>query len=239
LQAKKLQAFYYNNIKTKSSLKIEKNFTNLYYSVKNESNRLAPQTANLYSSNRSKLAAYQKEINLQLGYSEKYLTSITTGEKLKTYQSTYLKTFEDGKLNAYTILQHQQLINTTLAATKTVNNLYGSHVKKIANEKYITPAIFEKENTMYEIARFKIISELENMLESGGKLQVIQEKLAELEEIENEAVKFKEDKMKRYPGIYKFFVKTETLLSSKKAAIKAELEKLTVLPENQEIESTQ
>lgn len=92
---------------------------------------------------------------------------------------------------------------------------------------------------MYEIARFKIISELENMLKSGGKLHVIQERLAELEKLENEAVKFKEDKMKRYPGKYKFFVKTETLLASKKAAIKAELEKLTALPENQEVESTQ
>lgn len=45
--------------------------------------------------------------------------------------------------------------------------------------------------------------------------------------------------MKRYPGKYKFFVKTETMLASKKAGIKAELEKLTALPENQEIESTQ
>jgi g-D-glutamyl-meso-diaminopimelate peptidase len=233
-QAKKLQAFYYNNIKIESNLKIEKNFTNLFYTVKNESNRLALQTSKLYSSNRSKLAAYQKDINLQRGYSEKYIAAITAGEKLKTYQSSYLKTFEDGKLSANTVLQHQQLINTTLAATKTVNNLYGIHVKKIATEKYITPAIIAKENTMYEIARFKIISELENMLKSGGNINVIQEKLIELEKIENEAVKFKEDQMKRYPGKYKFFVKTETLLTSKKAAIKAELEKLTAIPENQE-----
>lgn len=66
LQAKKLQAFYYNHIKTESSLKIEKNFTNLYYSVKNESNRLASQTAKLYSSNRSKLAHTKKKLTYSL-----------------------------------------------------------------------------------------------------------------------------------------------------------------------------
>jgi g-D-glutamyl-meso-diaminopimelate peptidase len=232
-QAKKLQPYYSNNIKTESNLKIEKNFTSLFYTVKNESNRLALHTSKLYPSNRKKLETYQKDIKLQLGYSEKYLTAITAGEKLVTYQSSYLKTFEDGKLSANTVLQHQQLINTTLAATKTVNNLYGSHVKKIATEKYITPAIFAKENTMYEITRFQITSQLENLLKSGNII-VIQEKLAELEKIENEAIKYKDDKMKRYPGKYKFFVKTETLLASKKTAITAELEKLTTIPENQE-----
>jgi g-D-glutamyl-meso-diaminopimelate peptidase len=235
-QAKKLQAFYYHNIKTESSLKIEKNFTSLYNSVKNERNRLALQTSKLYSSNRSKLAPYQKEINLQLGYSEKYITAISAGEKLKTLQNSYLKAFEDGKLSANTVLQQQQLINTTSTATKSINNLYGTTVKRLATVKYIDPAMIAKENTMYEVTRFKLTSELENLLKSGNDLNltVIQAKLDELEKIEIEAVTFKEDKINRYPGKYKVFVKTETMLASKKAAIKAELEKLTTVPENQE-----
>jgi len=97
-QAKKLQPYYSSSIKNVDSLRMEKNFITLYNSVKNESNRLGQQTDKLYSVNRKKLEGYQKVIKLQLGYSEKYITAINAGEKLKTFQSSYIKTFEAGTL---------------------------------------------------------------------------------------------------------------------------------------------
>jgi len=114
-----------------------------------------------------------------------------------------------------------------------LSTLYGSNVIKAANEKYILPAIITKENTLYEVKRYQLTAQLENLLKSGTITQV-QTQLASLEKVEKEAIIYKADKMKRYPGKYKVFVKTETLLANKKAAIKAELDKLTAISDNEE-----
>ncbi|MEH7073405.1 M14 family zinc carboxypeptidase [Neobacillus drentensis] len=229
-QATKLQPYYSSNIKNSDSLKIDKNFTSLYTSVKYESKRLGQQTAKLYSVNQKKLEGYQKAIKLQLGYSEKYFAAINAGEKLKTFQSSYIKAFEAGILTDATVLQQQQLSTLTTAATKTMKSLFGSNVIKIANEKYINPAIITKENTMYEMKRYQLTLQIENLLKTGN-ISEVQSQLGVLEKTEKDAVIFKEDKMKQFPGKYKFFVKTETMLANKKAAIKAELDKLTAIPE--------
>ncbi|WP_169802754.1 M14 family zinc carboxypeptidase [Neobacillus soli] len=226
-QSKKLQPYYDSNVKGQANLKIEKKFTDLYNNVKNENHKLAQQTGKLYSSYRKKLEPFQKDIKLQLGNSEKYIAGITAGEKLQSYQKAYLKPFEDGTLNANTAAQQQQLITMKSTTMNALSKMTSPKVRSLATEKYILPASITVENTMYEIKRFNLTVQIEEQLKLGD-VNEINKQLFVLEQMETEAVAFKENKIKLFPGQYKFFVLTEKMLAAKKAAIAEGLDKLIV-----------
>jgi g-D-glutamyl-meso-diaminopimelate peptidase len=224
-KAKKLQTYYSSNIKTENNLKIEQNLTYLYNYVKKENEKLAIQTGKLPSRFRKKLATYQQVIKQQLVNSENFMNGVKAGNNLITFQKTFTQPFIDGNLNANSSALQQQLINMTSATALVITKMSNSDVRNLAYKKYILPAKITKENTMYEISRYNLITQMENQL-SLKKTDQIAAELAKLDQLEKNMTVLKQKGNKLHPGKYYLFPKTEQFLLKKKQDIKTQLVKL-------------
>ncbi|RHW37393.1 hypothetical protein D1B31_15860 [Neobacillus notoginsengisoli] len=100
-----------------------------------------------------------------------------------------------------------------------VGKMYSATVRNMAKSKYILPAKIMKENTLYEIDRYTLTTEIEKQLKPEN-LDLIKGQLAKLEQLEKKQAEWKKQGNSLHPGKYYTFPKTEAVLLAKKKAIK-------------------
>ncbi|WP_197028347.1 M14 family zinc carboxypeptidase [Bacillus sp. EB01] len=218
IDSRKLRPYYYSEVKTVADLKITKAHTDFYNSLSSQNKSLTSQAAKLPSSYRTKLATYQKEINAHITNSGNFIAGVKAGDALLAQQKVLNDKLTAGALDTGIAAMHKKLIDSTGATSRAVTKMAWASVRSLANTKYIVPATITKDNTLYEIKRYGLTSEIEQLLQPEN-LPVVKEKLAQLDQLEIEAAAYKKAMNAEYPGKFYSFPATESLLKSKKDAI--------------------
>jgi g-D-glutamyl-meso-diaminopimelate peptidase len=215
VNAKKLQNYYLSN------LKMDKGYTDLYNSVKKNTDVLTALSPKLTPTYRTKLESSLKKVKFHLTNSANYLNGINTGKSLLNIQNSLKMSFVNGTLDSNTVLLQQKLTQMLPTTSSAIGKMYGSSVKGFATNKYIVPANFTLEDTKYKISRYKLSLQIENLIKSGDIL-LANEQLVHLETLEKQ----EQNRSVLYPGKYSPFPKAEQLLIEKKVAIKEQLKEV-------------
>jgi g-D-glutamyl-meso-diaminopimelate peptidase len=217
-KAKGLKTYYYSNIKQEKDIRIDKNLTTLYDSVNKEVVTLERQSAKLPARHQARVARYFKYINVYRNEAKSFINGVNAGEKILKTNQEFDKLFAGGRFDSVTFAKHTALSQTKATSEKTINNMFGPHVRAFAVKKYITPVKNTTENTKLELDRFTLINTIKNELEKGETLEA-KENLVKLETLEAKSKSLK----LAYPLRYKTYPLAEQKLNELKAPI---LEKL-------------
>lgn len=219
LEARKLKTYYYSNIKSAADLKVIKAHSDAYAKVNSQNNSLAAQAGKLPSRFRKQLVPYQDEIRYHLIHSANFINGIKAGEALIPIQTSLKNKLTAGDVSLQTVSLHKKLTQMIGSSSSSIVKMYSPTVRNLALNKYILPAKITKENTVFEIDRATLTTEIEKQLKPEN-LNLVKGSLAKLEQLEISQADLKKRGNSLHPGKYYTFPKTEAVLLTRKKAIK-------------------
>ncbi|RSD21128.1 M14 family zinc carboxypeptidase [Mesobacillus subterraneus] len=229
-KSKKLNTYYYANIKTQSNLKIDKNLPSLYNSVTKEAKTLRKQIAVLPAKNQKKLSGYFDKVNYYTKNSKLFMDGIQSGENLLAANKQLDYALTIGKIDSSLINKHKSLANSKSKTEKVIKNMNRQRVRSLATSKYILPVRYSLENTQLDIDRYTLSLSIEELIQNGN-IDEAATSLKQLEEMELKSLILKE----KDPNKFKMYPKVEEQLQQMKQSI---LEKLNNAQET-EVENIQ
>jgi g-D-glutamyl-meso-diaminopimelate peptidase len=219
-KSKKLQSYYYVNIKKQSDLKIDKNMKTLYNSVKKEANALNNIASVLPAKNKARLSSYFAKINYYTTNTRRYMDGIYAGEKLLSGSKQLDLAFTEGKLDTITINQQKALVKSIDNTEQIVKKMNRKRVRSLATSKYLIPVKYSVANTQLEIDRYTLSLSIEDLIKNG-KTEEASSSLKKLEELEQKSMSLKQ----KDPAKYKKYPKIEEVLAQMKQSIAENLNK--------------
>ncbi|MBM7690747.1 hypothetical protein JOC77_000150 [Peribacillus deserti] len=192
--AKKLQSYYYTNVKTIADLRKDQAFVQLYGKTKSDLAANQKLVAPLPAKNRNALAPLVNEINLYISRSASFIKAIDNGET-----AVHLGKLQESKLTGgiFDSALHKQLAAAVVNAQTAQTALYGNHVKQLHSQKYITPTAAISAASKFALDRHALLIEAEKQLATGNQAAV-QEKIAAFDQLQLQS-----NKPKLYPAIEK------------------------------------
>ncbi|MCM3162607.1 hypothetical protein [Metabacillus litoralis] len=173
-------------------------------------------------SNKNKLEAKLKsaeEIRLRVA---RVIDLTKLKDRLNELQAELNKDIENQVLNDKTVNKYNQLSAEIRKTERAIGKMYGSENRKIANELVITPAKISKETIIYEVSRYNLLKEIEDLIRDN-KLDEVKEQLAVLERLEKRSLDIKEAGNKLHPGKYPSLPQIESSLVETKDVIVNEI----------------
>lgn len=217
--AKNLKKYYSTNIKSEKNVIISKTFTNEYNKVKNNRKKLESKSNKLPVKYQNQLAGYYKEINKHLSYSDRYFAMVKQGDALIKAEKDLVALFNNGTMTSKTVAASETLAKSITKAETNINKTADARVKRLAQSKYTKKAKATKNNTDYEINRYKALNAMEVQL---NKKQTADAKLslAKVNKLE------KESKAAKVKQKYTTYKKVEDYLTKRKQTLEQRLKDL-------------
>ncbi|PLT31849.1 peptidase M14 [Peribacillus deserti] len=192
--AKKLQSYYYTNVKTRADLRKDKAFMQLYAKTKSDLAAIQKSLKPLPVKNQNALAPLVKEINLYITRSTSFITAIDHGDKAVSQGKLLESKLQAGTIDA---ALHKQLASAVMKAQKAQPVLYGNHVKQLFDQKYLKPVAAISAASKYALDRLALLTEAEKQITAGNQAAA-QEKLEAYDKLQQQSSRYKQ-----YPAIEK------------------------------------
>ncbi|GKU85049.1 M14 family metallocarboxypeptidase [Niallia sp. NCCP-28] len=217
--AQKLKKYYSTNIISEKDITISKTFTTEYNNVKNKRYKLASKSSRLPLTYKNQLAGYYKEINKHLEHSDGYFAMVKQGDSLLKEEKNLVSLFNNGTMATKTISVSETLAKSIAKTETSINKTADNRVKKLAQSKYINKAKATKNNTDYEINRYKTLNEMEKQLNNKQKAAA-KTSLAKINKLE------KDSKTAKTKQKYPSYKKIEDYLTKRKQTLEQRLKSL-------------
>ncbi|MCD7035355.1 peptidase M14 [Metabacillus sp. GX 13764] len=217
--SKSLEPYYSTRVKSLAYLYIPDTFMNIYNQsdadVK-KADQLAASLPEPYKSAAVKQIADAKEYRLRAA---RFIDGIRAGDLVKRDAGILNTSIQKDVLNAQTVAQYETLTSQLAKSEKIISRVYGGQYRDLFREKYITPSKIARETVIFEISRYLLLQEIQQLKKNQGSPEIIQEKTAVYHRLEVRSVKIKEEGNKLHPGMYPDLPGFETVLDQMAAEI--------------------
>ncbi len=234
--AKKLEKYYYTDIKSTSNLKITDAHQKLYNTVTKDIKALQSKVNKLPSKHTKSIKADITAMKTYTSRSLTFMNAVKYGSTLQTADKAVVKMINDGIVSSKLPDSHKKLNQTITQMQKKVTPLYGKGARTLFTQKYVTPAKRTAEDTKYDVERYNLLVLIEGQVKEN-KFTDAQKNLNKLPALEKKSIDLKKKNLSKYPTYMKwennFKVKiaelqkevTDALTKAEEAAKKAEDQK--------------
>ncbi len=225
--AKKLEKYYYTDIKSTSNIKITDAHQKLYNTVTKDINTLKSKVNKLPAKHTKSIKADITAMEKYKSHSLTFMNAVKYGPTLQKDEKAVIQVMNNGTLSSKLPDSHKKLNQTISQMQKKVNPLYGKSVQNLFTQKYITPAKRTVENNKYEVERYKLLVSIESQV-NKKEYAAAQTNLNKLPALEQKSIDLKKKDPSKYPTYIKwennFKAKVAGLQQKVTEALKAEEE---------------
>lgn len=220
LTSKSLRSYHTNKIKRMSDVTVSTSFMNIYNKTGSLITTAERSLSGLTSSDRAFLTTYIKEAKERKLEAARFIDAVKVGDKLSVEKKGFDNLVKKGILNASVVKEYDDLSYQIKKSEQVISRVYGGTYRNLFGEKYIVPAKISKEAVIYEISRYKLLTEIETDIANKDYKQA-GDKLAMLGRLEKRSIQIKADGNKLHPGKYPDLPGIETQLVSLKEKLVA------------------
>jgi g-D-glutamyl-meso-diaminopimelate peptidase len=221
-RSKALRPYYTTNIQTTNDIQITHSFKSLFDQAGADIQKAQKTLQALPARDRDRLQPKLDEAIAIRLEAARFIDGVMTGEKLLQQQLQLETLIKNGQLTTETVNVYNELSAQIRNTERVISRVYSSKVRQLMAEKYIVPAKISKETVSYEISRYLVLEDIENLL-SQGNVDAAKEKFAVLERLETRSIAVKEEGNKLHPGKYPDLPQIEQILKEKKQAVEEQL----------------
>lgn len=215
-KSKGLRLYYSSNVKSEKDLVVNASFSAIYGAANSSIQSAEKIIKSLSSKDFERLnARLQEEAVYHRDKAAAFIDSLATSNKMAKQTTALQAVVDTGVLDENTVQAYHNLSSQIRKTGILTGKMYGPHVRDLMSTKYVIPAKILKETIIYEITRYMLIEEIEALL-SLDNMELIEEKFAELQRLENRSVEIKASGNELYPGKYPNLPEFEKSLQQKK-----------------------
>ena len=233
--AKKLEKYYYTDIKNTTNLKITSDHQKLYNTVTKDVKSLQTKVKQLPAKHTKTIKADITAMERYQTRSLAFMNAVKYGPTLQSNEKAVVQVMNNGILSAQLPKTHQKLNQTISQMAKKITPLYGKNVQNLFTQKYITPAKRTFENNKYEVERYNLLVTIENQVKKK-EYTAAQANLDKLPALEQKSKDLKKKDPRNYPTYTKWENNFKNKVATLQKVVTTALEKEKAAEEQRKAE---
>lgn len=201
--AKKLEKYYYTDIKSTSNLKITDAHQKLFNTLTKDITTLQSKVNKLPSKHTKSIKADITAMKTYTSRSLAFMNAVKFGSTLQTADKAVVKMINDGIVSSKLPDSHKKLNQTITQMQKKVTLLYGKGARTLFTQQYITPAKRTAEDTKYDVERYNLLVLIEGQVKKD-EFTAAQTNLNKLPALEKKSIDLKKKNLSKYPTYTKW-----------------------------------
>lgn len=218
--ASTLQQAYGSNNTSIKKLIVSDSLNSKYKKVTAEIKKQEKAIAKLPANYRSKPNTALSKTKTYHNNTLAYMNGISAGDSLITKNQALINALENGNIHSATVDSYQKLVSRMNSTKTTLSKMVYSHVRALANTKYIVPVQDFTASAGFEFKRYQLLLVMDEQINSNEYLEA-RENMNKLKKLNAESAAFK----KKAPTRYKTFATTEAYLMALQTDIEQALTK--------------